>query len=416
MRNTISLFLTLSLVLALGTAVFAADAASAPAATSPAAKAALPAIEKVEVGAGGGLLVNGKAFFPLMGFYQSPKSFKNASATGLNGYFFPGNDPAPKAYLDALKAEGLYGMVPFDANVVGHSAVLGWLLPHEPDAAYLKGKEEMSPAAMLVAYEKIKKADPARPVVLDFSPAFTNIPEESNVPEAKKKEIYPAYAKAADILTYNVYPIWGFNKPECLDWPAKAAVDLRALVGPKKPFFAMIETGKGAPSVPVDQQKDVSADEIRAEAWMAICHGATGIIYFTHQFKPKFNEFGPDAAKQAAIKKINDQIAELAPILAGKEAGFLKLSTDSNSIPANTARVYDGRRVLFVLNGSPNRQGCKVTFSLDTAGEGIVAEVVGEGRTISLKDGKSFTDDFAPLALHIYKVGLPGTATGGVPR
>jgi hypothetical protein len=410
MRSVVSRYLSLIVVLASGVFSLAADS-NAPA-SAPAAKAGLPAIEKVEIGAERGLVVNGKPFFPLMGFYQSPKSFANAAAIGLNGEFYPGGDPAPKEYLDALKAAGLYGMVPFDANAVGHPALAAWLLPHEPDSAYLKGKEDMSPAAMLAAYEKIKKADPSRPVVLDFSPGFTSIPDESNVPEAKKKEIYPAYAKAADVLTYNVYPIWGFNKPECLDWPAKAADDLKALVGPKKPFFAMIETGKGAPTVPVDQQKDVSADEIRAEAWMAICHGATGIIYFTHQFKPKFNEFGPDANKQAAIRKINDQITELAPALLGRDMTVITFQSDSNVRLTYMAKQYQGDIFVFALNGDPARRPCKGTmyYSAYLNSNSGTAEVVGEGRTIPLQNGEFFTDDFAPLALHVYRLRAAATA------
>ncbi len=187
----------------------------------------------------------------------------NAAAIGLNGEFYPGGDTGPpKAYLDALKAAGLYGMVPFDANAAGHPALVAWLLPHEPDGAYLKGKGDMSPAAMLAAYEKIKKADRSRPVVLDFSPGFTSIPDESNVPEAKKKEIYPAYAKAADILTYNVYPIWGFNKPECIDWPAKAADDLKAARGAEEALLRHDRDGQGCPDRARGEQKDVSADEI----------------------------------------------------------------------------------------------------------------------------------------------------------
>ena len=375
-------------------------------ASAPASRPAFVPIEKVEANAPAALRVNGRPFFPLMGFYQSPKSFQNAKATGLNGYFYPGDKPAPKEYLDALKAEGLYGMVPFDASAIGHPALLAWLLPHEPDAAYLKGKEDMSPAAMLAAYERIKKADPSRPVVLDFSPAFTSIPEESNLPAGRKKELYPAYAKAADLLTYNVYPIWGFNRPDCIDWPARAADDLKALVGEDKPFLAMIETGKGARGIPEANQAEVSPEEIRAEVWMAICKGAKGIIYFTHQFQPKFNEFGPDAAKQAAIRKINGQIAELAPAILGPAARERITVVGEGGLAVHyTARTCpdSGQTCLFILNGDTNRRAGRVTVTVEGGGEGLIPIVEGEGRILKFA-GESFTDEFAPLALHVYRL------------
>ena len=264
-----------------------------------AACAPLAAATSVAVGEQGQVLVT-EPLLPLMGFYQSIKSFDNAKAMGLNGYFMPGQVPAVE-YLDALQARGLYGIVLFDEQAVGHPALLAWLQPHEPDVL-VDGKPRTSSAEVVAAYEKIRLADPSRPVVLDFSPNFMLRAEfAQGRTEDEKRRDYAAYAAGGDILTDNVYPIWLHNRPDRIDWVAEAADDLRAIAGPRKPFFAMIETGKGSKAVPVEEQRDVSADEIRAEVWMALTHGATGIIYFTHQFKPAFSEFAPDAAKQAAV-------------------------------------------------------------------------------------------------------------------
>ena len=50
---------------------------------------------------------------------------------------------------------------------------------------------------------------------------------------------------------------------------------------------------------------------------MALVHGSRGLIYFVHQFKPKFNEHAllDDPEMLAAVTAVNRQIRELAPVL-----------------------------------------------------------------------------------------------------
>ena len=50
---------------------------------------------------------------------------------------------------------------------------------------------------------------------------------------------------------------------------------------------------------------------------MALIHGSRGLIYFVHQFKPKFNEHAllDDPEMLAAVTAINRQIRDLAPVL-----------------------------------------------------------------------------------------------------
>jgi len=358
------------------------------------------------VGPHGGLLVNGRPILPLMGFYQSPKSFDRAAAMGLNGYLMPGQTPT-RQYLDALAARKLYGMVPFAAEAVGHEALVAWLQPHEPDAL-VDGKPRSTPDEVVAAYETIRKTDPSRPVVLDFSPQFMLRADfAKDRSEQQKRDDYAAYARGGDILTYNVYPIWLHNRPDRIDWVAEAAEDLRTIVGPQKPFFAMIETGKGSKAVPADQQRDVSIDEIRAEVWMALTHGATGIVYFTHQFVPAFSEFAPDAAKQAGIRAINAQITRLAPVLLSGPTERPVVVAFVGGLEASwAAREYGGRLYIFVLNADMGRRGGRVSIAAEGLRPGQSVEVIDEHRTITVERDGSFSDDFGPLGLHIYAVDI----------
>jgi hypothetical protein len=363
----------------------------------------------VEIGANRELRVEGRPFFPLMNFYQSPASFDNAAAMGLNAYFMPGAKPPPKEYLDALWQKKLYGMVPFDAAAVGHPALLAWIQPHEPDTAFLVGqKAEMSPEKMAEAYAAIKAADPAgHPVVLDVSPEFmTGVPFATALTDEQKRTAYPAYAKAADVLTYNVYPVWGHNQPEKLVWVAQAADNLRNLVGRGKPFFAMIETTTGWREIDPVKQKPLSIDDIRTEVWMAITHGATGIIYFTHQFKPKFSEHGLDAARHAELKTLNEQITRLAPAILGADAAEQPTLTLAAGLASSVlGKVHGGQLYVFAQNIDMARGSGQGTIAVKGLKAGTKIEVVDEDRSITAEDGR-FADEFAPLAVHIYRIKL----------
>lgn len=362
----------------------------------------------VEIGANRELRVEGRPFFPLMNFYQSPASFENAAKMGLNAYFMPGAKPPPKDYLDALWQRKLYGMVPFDAAAVGHPALLAWVQPHEPDRAYLLSqKAEMSPQKMAEAYAAIKKADPSRPVVLDLSPEYLSKAEFArNVTDEQKRTAYPAYAKAGDILTYNVYPVWGLNKPEKIDWVAEAADDLRLLVGRKKPFLAMIETTTGWREIKPEEQKPLSIDDIRSEVWMAITHGATGIIYFTHRFKPAFSEHGIDDARHAELKKLNEQITRLAPAILDADAAEQPTVAIEGGLAVSVlGKIHQGRLYIIAQNIDMQRRGGRGAVTVKGLKAGTTVEVVDEGRTIAAEDGK-FADTFGPLAVHIYRVKL----------
>src|SRR5262245_64459520 len=57
--------------------------------------------------------------------------------------------------------------------------------------------------------------------------------------------------------------------------------------------------------------------QVKAEVWMSLVRGSRGLIYFVHQFQPKFIEAGllADEKMTAAVGAINRQIHELAPAL-----------------------------------------------------------------------------------------------------
>jgi hypothetical protein len=66
-----------------------------------------------------------------------------------------------------------------------------------------------------------------------------------------------------------------------------------------------------------------SPKQITAEVWMALIHGSTGLIYFVHQFAPKFVEASllEDPEMLGAVTEVNARIRELAPVLNSPTVG-----------------------------------------------------------------------------------------------
>jgi hypothetical protein len=65
---------------------------------------------------------------------------------------------------------------------------------------------------------------------------------------------------------------------------------------------------------------------------MALIHGAKGIIYFAHEFKPRFIEAGLLADEEMAreVAAINRQILALAPVLNGPDVKDIPSVTSSD--------------------------------------------------------------------------------------
>ena len=68
------------------------------------------------------------------------------------------------------------------------------------------------------------------------------------------------------------------------------------------------------------------------------------------------------------------------------------------------ARQSGADTYLFAVNFDPRLKRTEATLKLPGLRAGSPVEVVDENRTISAQDG-DFNDTFAPLAVHVYRVG-----------
>jgi len=268
-------------------------------------------------------------------------------------------------------------------------------------AAPVRREPRYFPDEVMKKYREIRAADPSRPVLMTLTAGFMKI--DTRHPE-DIKTLYPQYIAATDVVGFDFYPIYGYNKPEWITRPGEGVAELCKLAGPTKPVYAFIETSKGSRWITYSKQHDVLPKHTRAAVWMSIVEGATGIIYFTHAWRPKFTEFAPTKEMQAELTRLNGQITRLTePILAPPAKVKIEMAT-SDDVPCHFKATRSGEALwIFAQNIDVKERGATATFRIKGLAAGTTVEVVDEDRTIRAGDGE-FSDSFDALAEHIYRI------------
>ena len=256
------------------------------------------------------------------------------------------------------------------------------------------------PKDVAASYERIKAADSSRPVFMTLTGNFH--PHFRKWTEKQRTTLYPAYIQSADVVGYDIYPIYGWNKPEWI-YLVHDATELLVAHAGTRPVYAWIETSKGGQYTgDLARQKDVTPAHIRAEVWMAICRGATAIGYFTHVWKPTYSQFGVPQENRTALRKINDQITRLSPvILTGESDESVTVeSTDNVKVDLMTRR-HEGWLYVFVVNYDERFR--KTEIAVDGMGANTVATVIDEDRQLTVNNG-CIADTLESMGVHIYRV------------
>ncbi|MFL6814758.1 MAG: hypothetical protein ACJ8EK_12040, partial [Bradyrhizobium sp.] len=155
----------------------------------------------------------------------------------------------------------------------------------------------------------------------------------------------------------------------------------------------------------LDPTRGPTAAEVRSEVWMALIHGATGIFYFVHEFKPDFREDAifryPDIV--AEVTRTNKLIKSLSPAL--RSPGVSGAITVSSNVPVATmVKVYQDTTYIFAvaMQNAPSTARFAINDLHQTS-----ARVIGEDRNLSIAQG-SFEDHFEGYGVHLYQ--LPAAA------
>jgi hypothetical protein len=257
------------------------------------------------------------------------------------------------------------------------------------------------PAKIVESYQAIRKADPSRPVLLNLGQGVAWDAWHGRGTRTNHPEDYPEYTKGCDIASFDIYPV---AHPSAqvkgnLDFVAKGVARLVKWTDGRKPAWNCIECTR------IQSEAKATPRQVKAEVWMALVHGSSGLIYFVHEWKPKFNEHAllDDTEMLTAVTAVNKQIRELAPALNSptiKDVGAVESANKDVPVAVMVKRQGGATYVFAVAMKSGTTEA---TFTVAGLGGAAEVEVLGEDRTLQAAGGK-FQDSFRDWDVHLYRM------------
>lgn len=348
------------------------------------------------------------SFFPVCVWLQNPTHAEEYKKIGINVYVGLWNGPTEEQ-IAALKKAGMYLICQLNEVGLKHiddSIIIGWMHDDEPDNAQRLSQENgygppVKPEKIIQDYRRIRQCDPSRLVLLNLGQGVAWDNWIGRGIRRNHPEDYPEYIKGCDIVSFDIYPVT-HSSPEVsgnLWFVARGLERLANWTKNEKILWNCIEcTQINNPT------RKPTPHEVRCEVWMSIIHGSRGLIYFVHQWQPKFIEAGllADREMANAVSEINHQIHELAPVL---NSPFVSGAVEVKYSPENAPVAFMVKRkdrFLYVFAISMRNTESKATFKIKEIKSSDV-EVLKENRKIEIKDGE-FSDSFEPWDVHIYRI------------
>ena len=348
-------------------------------------------------------------YFPIAVWLQAPKNAAKFKAAGINLYVGLWKGPTD-AQLAALKAAGM--KVVCSQNAVGlehvnDATIVAWMHGDEPDNAQpLKGGKgygpPIEPKKIVADYRRIAAADPTRPVLLNLGQGVAWDGWIGRGVRTNHPEDYPRYVQGCDIASFDIYPAVSQRRQVAgkLWYVARGVDRLVKWTGGRKVVWNCIECTRIG-----NVHVKPTPHQVRAEVWMSLIHGSRGLIYFVHQFKPRFIEAAllADPEMLAAVTKINGRIRALAPVLNGATlGGAAAVKSSASDVPIDAmVKRHGGATYVFAV--CMRSRPATATFTVKGLADRAAAEVLGEGRRVRVSKGV-FQDKFGPYDVHLYKI------------
>lgn len=354
-------------------------------------------------------------YYPIGVWLQSPGNAEKYKAAGINLYVGLWQGPTEEQLAD-LREAGMQTIC--DQNAVGlkyvdDPIIAAWMHDDEPDNAQSDGEggygPPIEPSVIRSDYDIMKENDPTRPVYLNLGQGVAYDNYIGRGVRRNHPEDYPEYIQGTDIVSFDIYPVnstyeevsgnlWyvPFGVERLVNWSENNQV-----------VWNFIETTN------IHDTTKPTPGQVRSEIWMSIIHGSKGILYFVHVFQPAFNEDGllDDPEMLETVTAVNNSIQELAPVINSPDVttGFTAASSNSEVPVEVMVKRHDDATYLFA---AAMRDGATAgSFTIDWLTGDTSAEVIGEDRSVSVQDG-TFTDDFDPYDVHLYRIAETSTTVG----
>jgi hypothetical protein len=343
------------------------------------------------------------SYFPIAVWCQEPSMAPEYQKAGINLYFSLWEGPT-EAQLAELKKDGMQVVCGQNAAGLAHiddPTIVGWMHGDEPDNAQSGTGSPVPPAKIVEEYEAIRKADPSRPVFVNFGRGVAWDGWKGRGTRNNHPEDFAEYIKGCDIASFDIYPVANMpaNLRGQLDFVGHGVERLVKWCDGGKFAWNALECTR------IHGEDKPTPKQVRTEVWMSLVKGSRGIIYFVHQFLPKFDEHAllDDPEMLAAVTAINGQIKRLAPVLNSPTIpDGVKVESSNKDVPlATMVKKQGGATYVFAVAMKAGETDA--TFTLD----GLVADaqvrVLGERRSIEPADGK-IRDHFGDWDVHIYRI------------
>jgi hypothetical protein len=352
---------------------------------------------------------HGEDFFPIAVWLQPTAKARQYRNAGFNTYVGLWEGPTEEQ-LAALKQIGMKVVCNFNVVSLKHlkdPTIIGWMHGDEPDNAQElpAGKgygAPIPPASIIAEYQNIRSRDATRPIMLNLGQGVAWDDYVGRGVRRNHPEDYAEYVKGCDIASFDIYPVV-HDSPEVAGklWFVPQGVDrLVQCAGPDRIVWNCIEcTHIGNPN------RKPTPHEVRCEVWMSLIHGSRGLIYFVHEWKPRFNESAilRDPEMLSAVSVINREVTRLAPELNRPTVtDVVTVVSENQAVPVDIMAKRTGQ-ALYVFAVGMRDGKTTAAFTLHGLTGGPKVEVLDENRTLTTQDGV-FRDDFQSWDAHLYRI------------
>jgi hypothetical protein len=207
------------------------------------------------------------------------------------------------------------------------------------------------------------------------------------------------------------YYLYGSTVEQRLLGQAQRLDEMRSALG-NSAARIMVPEGMGGDPLHDGERRTIYPEEIVVQAYLAIAHGAQGLIYFRamHPNDPTADGWGGYARGWEGLRQVGEELfgaegiahALLYPSTTVDIMGESGVVTSSNSAIHHICKMtVDGEVYLITVNVRNTPQS--TTLHMAGLEEGTILRVLFEGRVVEAQEGL-FVDDFDGYERHVYKV------------
>jgi len=250
-----------------------------------------------------------------------------------------------------------------------------WMVKYEAQIPMYRGKKDRVRVDNVAELKRIREF------------VKTIAPDQLTSVEVDKPEFIEPYKETADIIEI---AMWRSSYGKKLIPHLIEDVDqAQRLVGERQPFLFWIGS-----SIPTAQ--DRTAEEIRCAAYLALMHGADGLV-----FHMGHAGIDPSYTRHWSVYPgLARELEALFPILIAPQPDEPIVRTDADKIDL-CVRRYGERLYLIAVNTSPNLVAAEFVIA-DKAAVLERAKLPLENRAIEM-EGSEFSDEFTAFETHVYE-------------